>query len=142
MRVTKLSTLPGNSLVSLYTDADRVLCDKIAQMLDEEEQQRRKQINRAIVEFRKEQQPSSRREWDLYDPEAVRKGQPVRVSDDDLRCGPSSMQRFAGEDLNAPSRSKLQKEQQKHALEEQRSEQEKKRVDRKYAGEFGQRRYI
>ncbi|XP_062979102.1 RIB43A-like with coiled-coils protein 1 [Elgaria multicarinata webbii] len=115
-------------------DADMVQCDKIAQMLEEEERQRKKQLQQAVVEFReREQQPSTRREWDIHDPEAVRKGHPARVSDDDPRCGPSSMQRFAGEDLRAPARLRLQKEQNKRVLEEQRTEREKDLADRKYA---------
>ncbi|XP_061469987.1 RIB43A-like with coiled-coils protein 1 [Rhineura floridana] len=115
-------------------DADRAQCDKIAQMLEEEERQRKRQLNQAVVDFREwEQQPSMSREWDIHDPEAVRKGHPARVSDDDPRCGPSSMQRFTGEDLNALARQKLHKEQNKRALEEQRSEREKHLADRKYA---------
>ncbi|XP_013923552.1 PREDICTED: RIB43A-like with coiled-coils protein 1 [Thamnophis sirtalis] len=115
-------------------DADRVQCDKVAQMLEEEEQQRKKLLCQHLVEFReREQQPSMRREWDIHDPEAVRKGQPARVRDDDPRCGPSSLQCFAGEDLNAVARQKLQKEQNKHALEEQRNERNKELADQRYA---------
>ncbi|XP_042308356.1 RIB43A-like with coiled-coils protein 1 [Sceloporus undulatus] len=115
-------------------DVDRVQCDKIAQMLDEEERQHRKQLHQAMVEFwEKEQQPSMRREWDLQDPDAAHKELPARVSDDDPRCGPSSMQRFAGEDLNTKAQRKLQKEQRKQTLEEQRAEREKNLKDQKYA---------
>ncbi|XP_007425792.1 RIB43A-like with coiled-coils protein 1 [Python bivittatus] len=115
-------------------DADRVQCDKVAQMLEEEEHQRKKRLSQDLVEFReREQQPFMRREWDIHDPEVVRKGQPARVSDDDPRCGPSSMQCFAGEDLNSAARLKLQKEQNKHALEEQRTERNKELGDQKYA---------
>lgn len=115
-------------------DADRVQCDKIAQMLEEEEQQRKRQLNQAVVEFWEQyQQPSSRREWDLHDPEAVRKGQAARMSDDDPRCGPSSMQHFVGEDLNAPAKRKWQKEQNKKDWEEQSTERKKDLADRKYA---------
>lgn len=107
-------------------------------MLEEEEHQQKKHLCQDLVEFReREQQPSMRREWDIHDPEAVRKGQPARVSDDDPRCGPSSMQCFSGEDLNAIARQKLQKEQNKHALEEQRNERNKELADQKYAGTFG-----
>ncbi|XP_063150345.1 RIB43A-like with coiled-coils protein 1 [Candoia aspera] len=124
-------------------DADRVQCDKIAQMLEEEEHQRKKQLSRDLVEFReREQQPSMRREWDIHDPEVVCKGQPARVSDDDPRCGPSSMQRFAGEDLNAVARHRLQKEQNKHALEEQRAERNKGLADQKYADHLEGRKRI
>uniref|UniRef100_A0A670Y3W0 RIB43A-like with coiled-coils protein 1 n=1 Tax=Pseudonaja textilis TaxID=8673 RepID=A0A670Y3W0_PSETE len=112
-----------------------VQCDKVAQMLEEEEHQRKKQLCQDLVEFReREQQPSTRREWDIHDPEAVRKGQPARVSDDDPRCGPSSMQCFAGEDLNFVARQKLQKEHNKLVLEEQRNEWNKKLADQQYAG--------
>ncbi|XP_066471790.1 RIB43A-like with coiled-coils protein 1 [Tiliqua scincoides] len=115
-------------------DADRVQCDKIAQMLEDEEHQRKRQLNQAELEFREQyQQPSSRREWDLHDPEAVRKGLPARVSDDDPRCGPSSMQRFAGEDLNALAQCKLQKKQNKKHWEEQSAERKKDLADRRYA---------
>ncbi|XP_054859601.1 RIB43A-like with coiled-coils protein 1 [Eublepharis macularius] len=115
-------------------DAERIQCDKIAQMLEKEEQQRRRQLNQALVEFREQnQQPATRREWDIHDPEAVRKGQPARVSDDDPRCGPSSMQHFAGEDWNGLARQKLLKEQNKRDLEEQKMEREKARADRRYA---------
>ncbi|KAJ7317458.1 hypothetical protein JRQ81_003620 [Phrynocephalus forsythii] len=124
-------------------DADRVQCDKIAQMLEEEERLRKKQLHQAVVEFwGREQQPSTRREWDIHDPEAVRKGIPARVSDDDARCGPCSMQRFAGEDLNAPARHKLQKGQTKHILEEQRTERERRLADQRYADTLDDKKRI
>ncbi|KAL8164350.1 UNVERIFIED_CONTAM: hypothetical protein K2H54_049612 [Gekko kuhli] len=115
-------------------DADRVQYDKIAQMLEDEEQQRKKQLNQELLEFRRQkQQPSTRREWDIHDPAAVRKGCPARVSDDDPRCGPSSLQRFAGEDPDGVARQKRLKEQRRRDLEEQRAEREKALADRKYA---------
>ncbi|KAK9407650.1 RIB43A-like with coiled-coils protein 1 [Crotalus adamanteus] len=124
-------------------DADRVQCDKIAQMLEEEEHQQKKHLCQDLVEFHeREQQPSMRREWDIHDPEAVRKGKPARVSNDDPRCGPSSMQSFSGEDLNATARQKLQKEQNKHALEKQRNEQNKKLADQKYADNLDDKKRI
>jgi hypothetical protein len=39
------------------------------------------------------------REWDLNRPDAKKLDVPARLGDDDPRCGPSSLQRFAGEDL-------------------------------------------
>lgn len=42
------------------------------------------------------QQPDSRREFDLYDPDYLKKDKPARVSDDDPRCGISSIQKFDG----------------------------------------------
>jgi hypothetical protein len=37
------------------------------------------------------------REWGLNDPSTLRQSSPARVADDDPRCGPSSLQRFAGD---------------------------------------------
>lgn len=39
------------------------------------------------------------REWDLNRPDAKRLDVPARLGDDDPRCGPSSLQKFAGEDI-------------------------------------------
>jgi hypothetical protein len=39
------------------------------------------------------------REWDLNRPDAKKLDVPARLGGDDPRCGPSSLQRFAGEDL-------------------------------------------
>ncbi|KAM9113587.1 RIB43A-like with coiled-coils protein 1 [Pangshura tecta] len=115
-------------------DAERVLCDKVAQMLEEEECQRVRRLHQAMQEFReREQPPPTRREWDLYNPEGLRQDQPARVSDYDPRCGPASLQRFAGEDLALPTRCRLQQEQQCRSLEEQRAERLQAMADTKYA---------
>ncbi|XP_044856358.1 RIB43A-like with coiled-coils protein 1 [Mauremys mutica] len=115
-------------------DAERVLCDRVAQMLEEEERQRVRRLHQAVQEFREQEQPPpTRREWDLYNPEGLRQDQPARVSDYDPRCGPASLQRFAGEDLALPSRRRLQQEQQCRSLEEQRAERLQAMADTKYA---------
>lgn len=44
------------------------------------------------------------REWDLNDPDTLKKDRPAREGDDDPRCGPSSMQMFDGEDLHKAER--------------------------------------
>lgn len=41
----------------------------------------------------------TRREWDLNRPDAKQIDAPARVGDDDQRNGPSSLQKFDGEDL-------------------------------------------
>jgi hypothetical protein len=46
-----------------------------------------------------QQGKATRREWDLSRPDAKRLDMPARLGDDDPRCGPASLQRFAGEDL-------------------------------------------
>lgn len=50
-------------------------------------------------------------EWDLNDPDFLKKDMPARVSDDDPRCGLASLQKFQGEDLNSRARAKYQQEQ-------------------------------
>lgn len=47
---------------------------------------------------------TKRMEWDLNDPDALKKEKPARVGDDDPRCGPSGMQMFDGEDLHKSDR--------------------------------------
>lgn len=53
------------------------------------------------------------REWDLNDPLAKAKELPARVSDDDPRNGPASVQKFEGEDLDYDNRRKAQQRQQR-----------------------------
>ena len=77
--------------------ADAVRNDKITQLLEKRQEQDEFELNRALNEFRMlHQQPDSRREFDLYDPDYLKKDKPARVSDDDPRCGISSLQRFDG----------------------------------------------
>ena len=77
--------------------ADAVRNDKITQLLQKRQEQDEFELNRALNEFRMlHQQPDSRREFDLYDPDYLKKDKPARVSDDDPRCGISSLQKFDG----------------------------------------------
>jgi len=64
----------------------------------------------------------SRKEFDINDPKVVRKGVPARVGDNDPRCGPASMQRFAGEDLMGDERKKHMQLEMRHFLEQQKFE--------------------
>ncbi|XP_048688657.2 RIB43A-like with coiled-coils protein 1 isoform X2 [Caretta caretta] len=112
-------------------DAEQVLCDRVAQMLEEEERQRVRRLHQAVQEFREQEQPPhTRREWDLYNPEGLRLDRPARLSDYDPRCGPASLQRFAGEDLALPTRRRLQ---QCRSLEDQRAERQRARANAQYA---------
>ncbi|XP_050412999.1 RIB43A-like with coiled-coils protein 2 [Patella vulgata] len=105
--------------------ADATRNDLIGLLLEKRQGEDIRELNRAEVEFRQlHQQPESRREFDLYDPDALKKDKPARVHDDDPRCGISSLQKFEGEDLNNPARIKLQQEQKKHWLEQQKRELE------------------
>lgn len=92
--------------------SDMVRNDKIAELLQRRQEQDIRNLNKALVDFRSvHQQPDSRREWDLNDPDAKLKDKPARVSDDDPRCGISSIQKFDGEDLSEEARKKLMQEQ-------------------------------
>ena len=93
---------------------DMVRNDKIATLLQKRQENDIRELSKSINHFRQEhQRPEDRREFDLYDPDGKKKDKPARVSDDDPRCGISSMQKFLGEDLNETARKKLQQEQQR-----------------------------
>lgn len=103
--------------------SDMVRNDKIAELLQRRQEQDIRNLNKALVDFRSvHQQPDSRREWDLNDPDAKLKDQPARVSDDDPRCGISSIQKFDGEDLSEEARKKLMQEQMREWTKKQSEE--------------------
>ncbi|XP_063721465.1 RIB43A-like with coiled-coils protein 2 [Symsagittifera roscoffensis] len=111
---------------------DMIRNDKIAQLLQKRQEADIRRLNKALNEYRNmHQQPNTRREFDLYDPDSLKKDKPARVHDDDPRCTLSSLQKFEGEDLNNPARRKLQQEQMrewsKQQAEERRKAEEKKR---------------
>ncbi|XP_078001079.1 RIB43A-like with coiled-coils protein 2 isoform X2 [Glandiceps talaboti] len=118
--------------------SDMVRNDKIAELLQRRQEQDIRNLNKALNEFRTvHQQPESRREWDLYDPDGKKKDKPARVSDDDPRCGLSSLQKFDGEDLNNKARQKLMQEQmrewsKKQAKEKAAADARQKEADRLY----------
>ena len=65
---------------------DAIRNDKIAELLEARQQHDIRELDKALNEFRAlHQQPSGRREWDLYDPDHLKKDKPARVSDDDPR---------------------------------------------------------
>lgn len=64
----------------------------------------------------------SRREFDLNDPAARRKAPPTRMGDEDPRLGPSSMQKFNGEDLTREERKRQQQLETVHFIEQQKFE--------------------
>eukprot|EP00961_Rhodomonas_salina_P197655 2667258-Rhodomonas_salina.1 len=65
-----------------------------------------------------------RKEWDLNDPHALRKEQPARVGDQDPLIGPSSLQKFSGEDLDYGNRTRKQQQQQATWVVEQMMERQ------------------
>ncbi|NXA39979.1 RIBC2 protein, partial [Eudromia elegans] len=96
--------------------------DKIMCLLEEQQKNDIRNINKAISEFRKNfQKPETRREFDLSDPQALKKETPARLSDSDPQCSVSGLQKFVGEDLNCVQRKILQKEQLREwSLQQQR----------------------
>lgn len=86
--------------------------DKVSVLLERRQEHDTRELNRALNEFRAlHQQTDSRREFDLYDPDGLKKDRPARLNDEDPRCGPASLQKFDGEDLNSQARRKFQQEQ-------------------------------
>ncbi|KAG2450209.1 hypothetical protein HYH02_000310 [Chlamydomonas schloesseri] len=81
-------------------------------LMQQEADQIRKAYNHETEAFRQQQQlKHTRREWDLNRPDGKQLDMPGRVGDDDNRLGPSSLQKFDGEDLTAGDRKKAQIEQ-------------------------------
>jgi len=110
--------------------ADASRNDKITCMLDKRQEHDIRALNEAVNEFRAlHQQPSSRREFDLYDPDYLKKDKPARVHDDDPRCGISSLQKFDGEDLNSKARKKFQNEQARKWHEAQMREKAQAKIN-------------
>ncbi|KAK4473907.1 hypothetical protein MN116_003232 [Schistosoma mekongi] len=118
--------------------ADAVRSDKIACLFEKRQQDDERELAKNLNEFRfLHQQPESRREFDLYDPNALKSDLPARVSDCDPRCGVASLQKFDGEDLNLKSRMSYQREQLQNWFDRQieernRAEKAKKEADRLY----------
>ncbi len=93
--------------------------------MDDQIAQDRKNERIQLESFRKHHQRThQRRDFDLYDPNALKKDLPARVDDSDQRCGISGMQRFEGEDSSFKQRLALQKEQMKTWTLEQIYEKE------------------
>ncbi|KAL1509678.1 hypothetical protein ABEB36_004383 [Hypothenemus hampei] len=108
--------------------------DQIAVALEQKQHEEQRKLKREINEFRLNyQKPQDRREFDLNDPNGIKKQLPCRLHDDDPRLGPSSAQKFEGEDLISEQRLKLQKEQSKAWLDQQLIEKEQAERERKMA---------
>jgi hypothetical protein len=106
-----------------YFDKQAMFMDKHAQVLQREVDEVRRQREVETKEFRDTfQRKDLSREWDLNNPKRVSSDLPARVCDDDPRCGPASLQRFEGEDLDARDRRIAQAQQQKRWVDQQQEE--------------------
>lgn len=114
-------------------DRSMAAIDKELKLIEVEKSRRRRNHEEGCKEYSMQQLNfQSRREYDLNDPLAKRKGQPARVGDDDPRCGASSMQKFSGEDLMKEERTRQQRAAMVSFIEQQKFEKSmlsKKGVD-------------
>ncbi|XP_062426780.1 RIB43A-like with coiled-coils protein 2 [Rhea pennata] len=117
--------------------------DKIMCMLEERQKNDIRNINKAIGEFRKNfQKPETRREFDLSDPEALKKDTPARLSDSDPRCTVSGLQKFMGEDLNYAQRMIFQKEQLREWSLQQQRDWKNALADKKFSDDLYEKNRI
>ncbi|XP_011868101.1 PREDICTED: RIB43A-like with coiled-coils protein 2 [Vollenhovia emeryi] len=95
--------------------------------LERRQGEERRRIDREVESFRRaHQRAEDRRDYDLYDPEALKKSLPPRVDDngDDPSLGAASAQKFEGEDRNLAERLKAQREQTRWWIGRQKEERE------------------
>ncbi|XP_034105771.1 RIB43A-like with coiled-coils protein 2 [Drosophila sulfurigaster albostrigata] len=125
--------------------SEQLECDK---RYEEQEQLQKRLITAKEKELEKEkrimdsdlnfyrcryQRKDQRREFDLNDPNYLKKSTPVRISDADITLGISSAQIFYGEDLNKSDRQVRQREQQRAWLDQQVMERKQAEEARRQA---------
>lgn len=116
---------------------DAIRNDKIASHLENRHEQDVKELEKAMNDFRGlHQKAESRREFDIYDPDKLKKEVPVRIGDNDPRCGVASIQKFEGEDLSSKERSKFQQEQSKSWLAAQMMERNQAKINQDKADQL------
>ncbi|XP_058451604.1 RIB43A-like with coiled-coils protein 2 [Malaya genurostris] len=97
----------------------------------------RHQLENEINSFRVLcQRPEQSRDFDLFDPNGLKKSLPARIGDDDPRLTVSGAQKFEGEDLSEKQRKRLQMQQQRSWLEQQIREKRQAQMDRKASEKF------
>ncbi|RZF37594.1 hypothetical protein LSTR_LSTR003159 [Laodelphax striatellus] len=110
----------------------------IAAQLSRQIEEKKHNLNKELNEFRKHyQRKEDRKEFDLYDPDLLKKSLPCRVSDDDPRLSISGAQKFEGEDQEASIRVRQQMAQSRAWLcqqmrEREDAEEERRRAERAY----------
>ncbi|XP_060695418.1 RIB43A-like with coiled-coils protein 2 [Hemiscyllium ocellatum] len=113
---------------------DLIRHDQTMCLLDARHKRDVKNLNKAIGEFRIcYQKPETRREFDLNDPQALKKDVPPRISDTDPRCTVSSIQKLPGEDLQRQERIKRQQEQTREWLLAQQKDLKNALEDQNFA---------
>jgi hypothetical protein len=103
-----------------FFDDQRMIHTKHGQFLERKKEAYRKQMAKETDQFRlNEQKREYTREFDLNDPDSLKKDLPARVDDDDPRLSVSGLQKFHGEDLTKQSRLMAQKDQMRSWIEQQ-----------------------
>ncbi|XP_051886579.1 RIB43A-like with coiled-coils protein 2 [Pristis pectinata] len=116
---------------------DLIRHDQTMCLLDDRNKRDMINLNKAISEFRLcHQKPETRREFDLNDPQALKKDVPARISDTDPRCTVSSIQKFTGEDLSRQERIRCQQEQIREWSLQQQKELKNALEDQKFANKL------
>lgn len=106
-------------------DEALVRSSELAMHLERQQEEERRRMHKEIESFRQaHQRVEDRRDYDLYDPEALRKSLPPRVNDDDSSLGVASAQKFEGEDRNLQARLRMQKEETRWWIQKQTEERE------------------
>lgn len=97
-------TIPQLTTHRAFARLTQYFADQLT-LMQQEADQIRKAYDHETEDFRQQQQlQHTRREWDLNRPDAKQLDMPARVGDDDARLGPSSLQKFDGEDLTVSTR--------------------------------------
>lgn len=106
-----------------FFDEQLLIHTKHGEFLQRKLEAVKKQKQRELEEFRQTNQKREyAREFDLNDPDYLKKDLPPRTSDDDPRLSISGVQRFHGEDLSKEERVLAQREQMKTWIEQQLAE--------------------
>ncbi|KAK1131399.1 hypothetical protein K0M31_017684 [Melipona bicolor] len=102
-------------------DENLIRGSKLALLLEKQQEEERRKINKEIEHFRQQyQRPEQRRDFDLYDPTALKK----KEEQVDLSFGPGLAQKFPGDEDedDAKERSKAQKDELRWWIEKQKNE--------------------
>ncbi|XP_053659615.1 RIB43A-like with coiled-coils protein 2 [Anopheles marshallii] len=111
--------------------------EQVLLLKQREQRQERIREENELNRFRaSHQNPEQSRDFDLFDPDGLKKSLPARLGDDDPRLSVSGAQIFDGEDLEERHRRKVQVEQQRSWLEQQIREKRQAEIDRRAAEKF------
>eukprot|EP00744_Colponema_vietnamica_P002031 GILI01003270.1.p1 GENE.GILI01003270.1~~GILI01003270.1.p1 ORF type:complete len:372 (-),score=116.54 GILI01003270.1:209-1324(-) len=109
-------------------DEQTLLFDNLIKKQELEKQRRQRELEASTKDYNLQYLRSDlRKDYDLNDPESLKKSRPARESDDDDRCGPASLQKFSGEDLSQGDRRRMQQLQQQEWVQQQLFEKEMKK---------------